>query len=65
MSARRQLEHAETETRPPGEDMPAAALPLDAHEGVPAIGVTGEFVAQASLVHRPLAGTIVRVALPS
>jgi putative MATE family efflux protein len=45
--------------------MPAAALPLDAHEGVPAIGVTGEFVAQAALVHSPLSRTIVRVALPS
>jgi putative MATE family efflux protein len=53
------------DTRPPGEDMPAAALPLDAHEGVPAIGVTGEHVAQAALVHAPLSTTIVRVALPA
>lgn len=53
------------DTRPPGEDMPAAALPLDAHEGVPAIGVTGEHVAAAALVRNPLAGTIVRVALPA
>ncbi|HEU5183135.1 MAG TPA: MATE family efflux transporter [Gemmatimonadaceae bacterium] len=45
--------------------MPAAALPLDAHEGVPAIGVTGEHVAAAALVRYPLSGTIVRVALPS
>ena len=45
--------------------MPAAALPLDAHEGIPAIGITGEFVAQAALVHSPLSRTIVRVALPS
>ena len=45
--------------------MPAAALPLDAHEGVPAIGITGEFVAQAALVDSPLSRTIVRVALPS
>jgi putative MATE family efflux protein len=45
--------------------MPAAALPLDAHEGVPAIGVTGEHVAHAVLVGAPLAGTIVRVALPA
>ncbi|HJU67694.1 MAG TPA: MATE family efflux transporter [Gemmatimonadaceae bacterium] len=64
MSARRQAEPALEATRPPGE-MPAAALPLDAHEGVPAIGVTGEFVAQAALVHSPLASTIVRVAVPS
>jgi putative MATE family efflux protein len=45
--------------------MPAAALPLDAHEGVPAIGVTGEHVAHAVLVQAPLSGTIVRVALPA
>jgi putative MATE family efflux protein len=45
--------------------MPAAALPLDVHEGVPAIGVTGEQIAQAVLVHSPLSGTIVRVALPA
>ena len=45
--------------------MPAAALPLDAHEGIPAIGITGEFVAQAALVDSPLSRTIVRVALPS
>ena len=64
MSARR-LEQVHDETRPPGDEMPAAALPLDAHEGVPAIGVTGEFVAQAALVHSPLASTIVRVAVPS
>ncbi len=65
MSARRQLERAADDTRPPGDDMPAAALPLDAHDGVPAIGVTGEFVAQAALVDSPLASTIVRVAVPS
>ncbi|HJR41983.1 MAG TPA: MATE family efflux transporter [Gemmatimonadaceae bacterium] len=64
MSARRLLEEGADDTRPPG-DTPAAALPMDAHEGVPAIGVTGEFVAQASLVHRPLPGTILRVAIPS
>ena len=45
--------------------MPGAALPLDAHEGVPAIGVTGEYVAHAVLVHSPLSRTIVRVALPA
>ncbi|HZO20231.1 MAG TPA: MATE family efflux transporter [Gemmatimonadaceae bacterium] len=53
------------DTRPPGDDMPAAALPLDAHEGVPAIGVTGEHVAAAALVRNPLSGTIVRVAVPA
>ena len=64
MTARR-LDQVRDDTRPPGDEMPAAALPLDAHEGVPAIGVTGEFVAQAALVHSPLATTIVRVAVPS
>ena len=60
-----QLRRERHDTRPPGDDMPAAALPLDAHEGVPAIGVTGEHLAQAMLVRSPLSGTIVRVALPA
>jgi putative MATE family efflux protein len=60
-----QLRRERQDTRPPGEDMPAAALPLDAHEGVPAIGITGEHIVQAVLVHSPLSRTIVRVALPS
>ena len=66
MSAPPQLKRARDDTRPPGDDMPAAALPLDAHEGVPAIGVTGEHLTQAAvLVRSPLAGTILRVALPA
>jgi putative MATE family efflux protein len=60
-----QLRRERDDTRPPGDDMPAAALPLDAHEGVPAIGVTGEHIAQGVLVHSPLSRTIVRVALPA
>jgi putative MATE family efflux protein len=58
-------QHERDVTRPPGDEMPAAALPLDVHEGVPAIAVTGEHVAQAALVRSPLSRTIVRVALPS
>ena len=65
MSRTRLLQRDRDDTRPPGDDIPAAALPLDAHEGVPAIGVTGEHVAQAVLVHAPLSGTIVRVAVPA
>jgi putative MATE family efflux protein len=65
MSPPRVLQREDDDTRPPGDDMPAAALPLDAHEGVPAIGVTGEHVAHAVLVHAPLSATIVRVALPA
>jgi putative MATE family efflux protein len=53
------------QTRPPGDDMPAAAFPLVAHAGVPAIGVTGDIVAQPVLVDSPLSRTIVRVALPA
>jgi Na+-driven multidrug efflux pump len=59
------LRRGPEDTRPPGDDLPAAALPLDAHEGVPAIGVTGEHVVQAVLVRSPLSGTIVRIALPA
>jgi putative MATE family efflux protein len=65
VSSTSQLRREPDDTRPPGDDMPAAALPLDAHEGVPAIGVTGEHVAAAVLVHSPLSRTILRVALPS
>jgi putative MATE family efflux protein len=65
VSAPSRLRRGPDDTRPPGEDMPAAALPLDAHEGVPAIGVTGEHVTHAVLVRSPLSGTIVRVALPA
>jgi Na+-driven multidrug efflux pump len=65
VSSPTQLRRERDDTRPPGDDMPAAALPLDAHEGVPAIGVTGEHIAHAVLVHSPLSGTIVRVALPA
>ena len=45
--------------------MPAAALPLDAHEGIPAIGITGEFVAtggagaQPAFAHDPTRGASV------
>ncbi|MGQ0712267.1 MAG: MATE family efflux transporter [Gemmatimonadaceae bacterium] len=65
MSSPSHLQRERDDTRPPGDDMPAAALPLDAHEGVAAIGVTGEHVAHAVLVRDPLAGTILQVALPS
>ena len=65
MSAARRSQRERDATRPPGDEMPAAALPLDVHEGVPAIAVTDEHVAQAALVRSPLSRTIVRVALPS
>jgi putative MATE family efflux protein len=65
VSSTSQLRRERDDTRPPGDDTPAAALPMDAHEGVPAIGVTGEHLVQAVLAHGPLSRTIVRVALPS
>jgi putative MATE family efflux protein len=65
VSSTSQLRRERDDTRPPGDDTPAAALPMDAHEGVPAIGVTGEHLVEAVLAHGPLSRTIVRVALPS
>ena len=51
------------ETRPPEPD-PAAALPLDPHEGRAPVAVTDEFQA-VSLVTDSLPRTIARIALPA
>lgn len=50
-------------TRPP-DDLSAAALPFEPHEGVAAVAVA-DAVARAHLVEDPLARTIARVALPA
>lgn len=65
MSAAPRLPHEPEIPRPLGEDLPAAALPLDAHEGVPAIGVTGEHEIYRAIIRQPLPGTILRIGAPA
>ena len=50
-------------TRPP--ETPAAALPLEAHEGLAPVAVREDTGAAARLVTDPLGATVVRTALPA
>jgi len=50
-------------TRPP--DFPAAALPLETHEGIAPVAVRQDTGAAARLVSAPLAATVLRTALPA